>query len=474
MPSTQTAPVRSRPRDTRLVLPDWFADRFVAPNPYKSASGGRGASKSHNFAQLAVGRMAGLLTDWGYSDEPVRIASARQFQQSITESVKQVIEHYIRTLGLLDEFRILKHSIDHVNGSHMWFPGFDRNPESLRGTEGIDVLWIEEAHTLGDEMELIVPTVFRKDRSEIWFSWNPNGRNQWCWVRFVRRPRDGDVHQHVTYLHNPWFPKQLDRERLAMIEEDPDRYPHVWLGEPDDAGDGAKILPYQVLYDCVAAYEEGLAPQMEGHAVTYAGLDMAEGGKDKCALVVRHGPIVREVHRWPGVTGDVTVAAIKSWELCLPYDVIRIYYDASTPVATDLKRVGFKGVTPEWFGGEVKGKDLPYETSRPNGAVFARRNIQLADAVRQRANRTVRLLKAHRTGVEPSTPIRPERCLFIPPDLPRIDDILSDWSQPVRRTNPTTGKWEVHKAADDEDSPDRYDGLVLSFAQDSATGLTAR
>ena len=80
----------------KIMLPDW-ADPFLRPATFKSADGGRGSGKSHTFAQIAVLRMANLLPF--YPEEPVRIASARQFQNSIAESVKITIEHYIKQFG---------------------------------------------------------------------------------------------------------------------------------------------------------------------------------------------------------------------------------------------------------------------------------------------------------------------------------------------------------------------------------------
>ena len=56
--------------------------------------------------------MANMLP-W-YPEKPVRLASARQFQNSIAESVKIVIEHYIKEFDLQDEFEIHKFAIDHV------------------------------------------------------------------------------------------------------------------------------------------------------------------------------------------------------------------------------------------------------------------------------------------------------------------------------------------------------------------------
>ena len=274
----------------------------------------------------------------GYSPGPVRIASARQFQNSITESVKVAVDHYIRERGLEGEFASHKYTIDHRHtGSHMWFPGFNRHPESLMSTEAMDVLWIEQAETIGSEMELIIPSV-RKPDSEIWFSWNPTRRAQWCWQRFKVRPRPNDVLAHVNYNDNPWwyphciecnvrFPWEMRREtchcgrplwpglweleteRMATKVEEPDRYPHIWLGQPDDGDADKQVLTYDTLQSCVDAWEAGLAPPYAEAPITDIGLDMAEGRSDKCAQAIRRGPVVEFIDTWPGVAGDLSVAA---------------------------------------------------------------------------------------------------------------------------------------------------------------------
>ena len=91
--ATTTAPKTSTTTSTtsasgRATIPRWGVP-LLSPVMYKSGAGGRGAGKTHEFSQLAVMRMAGLLGNFGYPDGPVRICSARQFQRSIGESVKQ-------------------------------------------------------------------------------------------------------------------------------------------------------------------------------------------------------------------------------------------------------------------------------------------------------------------------------------------------------------------------------------------------
>ena len=93
----------------------------------------------------------------------------------------------------------------------------------------------------------------------------------------------------------------------------------------------------------------------------------------------------------------------------------------------------------------------------------------MADALRLRANRTVRLLGG-------AQDVDPLECLFIRDDIPQLETFLAELSAPIRRVNPTTGKWELDKRGGDENakSPDRFDAACLSFARDSDGGLRAR
>ena len=451
--------------ETTVSLPEW-ADPFLRPARYKSARGGRGSGKSHTFAQISILRMAGLLP-W-YPSSSVRIASCRSFETSIAESVKVAVEIYIKKLGLSSEFDVQKFAINHRNGSHMFFPGVTRKVESFMSMEDIDVFWMEQAETLQDEMYKVEPSI-RKKGSELWFVWNPMNRTDWCWKRFVANPEDGDVSVEVNYQDNPWWTDELEKMRVYYKKNEPSLYAWMWLGQPKVDSQN-QVLSYEVLEQCVDAWKQGLAPKQDDAPVTDAGLDIAEGGKDKCSSVVRVGPTVEDVDAWPGVAGDLSVAARRTHENVREHDIYRLYYDASAPMLSEFRRIGTPyAVRPVAFGGEVSGKNVLYESKRKNGAVFARRNIQMADALRLRANRTVRLLKGDKS-------IDPIDCLFIRADLRNLEAFLADLSQPIRRVNPTTGKWELDKRGGDAaaDSPDKFDALCLSFARDSEGGLKAR
>ena len=362
----------------RAEIPRW-ALPILAPARWKSGRGGRGSSKSHSFAQLAVLRMAGLLGAYGYPDGPVRIASGRQFQNSIEESVKKVVERYIQAYDLSGEFDVQKYSIDHETGSHMIFPGFERNVSSWMSMEDFDVLWIEQAETLEDQMGVIAPTM-RKPGSELWFTWNTAGRDQYCYQRFELNAEPDDVSILVNWQDNPWWHPwcescgvrydfdrretacecggaispglwELEQLRVVCQEQEPEVYPNRWMGEPADTDVESKVLPYQMVEACRQAFIKGLAPAPGGHA-TIAGLDLAEGGADKCALVIVTGPLIKYIDVWPGVTGDLHQAAVRAHEACVQHGVARLYYDASSPIRSEFIRLGASyQVRPCNFGG---------------------------------------------------------------------------------------------------------------------------
>ena len=450
---------------TKLSLPDW-AEPLLYPARYKSIRGGRGSSKSHSAVQSILARMGGFAP--GYEPGPVRIVSARDFEVTLSESIKSVMEGYIKKWGLEDEFIVMKTEIRHINGSVCYFKGVNRSPESYMSMEGIDVFFMEQAENLMEEMNVIEPSI-RKKGSELWFIWNPLHRDSWCWKRFVDNPMPDDVNLLVNWNHNPWWGEtELESLRLKCLADTPDLYDWIWMGQPYDADATASVLPYVLLERCVEAYGKYYTHDDEAFRQTYAGLDIAEGGADKCALVIRQGPNVEVVEVWPGVVGDMSVAAKKAAKLCENYEILRIFYDASSPAKTDLRKVGFLGVIPVHFGGAVSGPDTLYEPKITNGMQFSRRNIQMGDALRLRANLTAKLLAGKKN-------INPKDCLFINPNIRNLTATLADFGQPKRRVSPSTGKWELVKAAGNEKSPDRFDALCLAFGRDThKRGLKAR
>lgn len=452
----------------RVWLPGW-SKKWTKPGRYKSAKGGRGSGKTWAVATLLVLRAV---------QQKTRIACCREFQASIKVSAKPALEIAIHRLGLDDYFTINKQTIDCYNGSHFFFSGMERNRESIRGWEDVDIVWVEEAQRMSHATAKVLLPTIRKAGSELWFTWNPEDRADWAWERFVVQydpAEPGVISDHVNYDSNAFFPDEANRERIRDKTWQPELYNHIWLGEPNDAGGESNLIPYKLLEACVEGYRQGLWKGVSETFPWESGLDIADQGVDWNALTMRQGPVIDYWLRWRA--DDPKETCLRAHGFNRDRQISRMMYDAGghgAPVRVFLREIQDRGyaVRPELFGGKVKGEKARFSYRLTNGQFFARRNIQMGWDLKLRAMRTERLLKG-------DADMRPERCLFInpkPPTVaskwqPSLDSFLNELNQPTWRNNPTTGKSELNKREEDEPSPDMYDSAALAFAYGSRNGL---
>lgn len=142
-------------------------------------------------------------------------------------------------------YRIYDREIVHeTTQSRYTFIGLDRNPDSAKSLEGADICWVEEARTINKRsMEILIPTI-RKPGSEIWWSWNPEYRDDPvdAYFRGPTPPLDSFICR-VGIEDNPFFyHTALPQEMWFMQQGNYARYLHVWGGEYDDAYD-TKVFP---------------------------------------------------------------------------------------------------------------------------------------------------------------------------------------------------------------------------------------
>lgn len=443
-----------------IVIPSW-AEEWMKPARYKVAYGGRGGGKSWTYG--------GLLLLEG-TQRPLRVACVREVQKSIQDSSKHVIENWIERAGLQGFYQVTRDWIRGKNGTYFFFRGMSTaTQEQIRGLEDVDRVWVEEAQRLSKRsQEILYPTV-RKPGSEIWMSFNPRYRSDPAYKDFVVEGRPNAIAKLINYDSNPWFPAELEEERLICLEQEPSRYPHIWLGQPDDEGDTKLLLPYGQISQCVDAHLK-VGYKAEGRV--HAGLDVADSGADRSAIVNRRGPLIENARRWHAPSLGVT--ARRAHEQCVRYGASRLYYDVTgvgAGVRSHLReiRAELGGLSyhpePVSFGGAVTGPDYEFSYRVRNRDYFAHRNSQMAWALHMRMQRTLRLLEGDK--------INPERCLFISSKIPNLELYLTQLAQPVWDEN-ATGKVVIDKAPENTPSPDLYDATALAFAWDSRSGLKNR
>lgn len=205
-------------------------DFLFQPARYKVAHGGRGSGKSWGVARALLILGAG---------KKLRILCCREIQNSIAESVHQLLADQIGDLGLAHFYDIGKKEILGKNGTQFFFAGLKHNIQSIKSKEGIDIVWIEEAQTVSKNSWATLTPTIRKDGSEIWVTFNPELDTDETYTRFVLNPPKNSLVRKVNWTENPWFPDVLREEMLELRDRDFDAYLNVWEGNCKAVVDGA-------------------------------------------------------------------------------------------------------------------------------------------------------------------------------------------------------------------------------------------
>lgn len=199
---------------------------------YKGAYGGRGGAKSHFFAEMLVMRCY---------EKKTRAVCIREVQNSLKDSVRQLIVDKIRKFGLERVFQVLDTEIRGANGSIIIFKGMQSyNADNIKSLEGFDIAWVEEAQTFSEQsLKMLRPTL-RKEGSELWFSWNPRYESD-AVDRFFRSGRriSNGLAVSVNWYDNPWFPEVLRKEKDDDYLANPEEAEHVWGGGYERITEGA-------------------------------------------------------------------------------------------------------------------------------------------------------------------------------------------------------------------------------------------
>ena len=214
-----------------VTKPEVFAP-LDRPARYKAMYGGRGGGKSHDRAESLVLRCYSLKT---------RVVCIREVQNSIRDSVRQLLLDKIDKFGLRSFFEVTDGEIRGRNGSLIVFRGMQSyNAENIKSLEDFDIAWVEEAQTFSDKsLRLLRPTI-RKEGSELWFTWNPRYEDDPvdAFFRGSNPPADAVILK-CGLEHNPWASSVLLKEREDDFRRDPEMARHVWDGDYEIVSEGS-------------------------------------------------------------------------------------------------------------------------------------------------------------------------------------------------------------------------------------------
>lgn len=305
--------------------------------------GGRGSGKSQNVAKalLLRGRAKKL-----------RILCTREIQNTIKDSVHKLLKDIIEENQWTDYTVTNDTIINSVTGTEFIFKGLHRNSTEIKSTEGVDIAWVEEAHSVTEEsLNILTPTI-RKPGSQIIFTFNRHNELDPVYVKFVRDKPPKTYARQVNFdvlLRAGLLPDVLEDEMEHDKATDPDLYAHKWLGEPVNQSDHAIMSRVSVL----GAMER----TTEGDGAEIVGVDVARMGSDRTVLWKRKGL---------KTTGTKVYSKLRTNEVA---DKVKefVNFDKTIEIRVDDTGVG-GGVTDNLladgynviainFGGEAQDKD---------------------------------------------------------------------------------------------------------------------
>lgn len=269
--------------------------------PYKMLRGGRFSSKT----QDAAGMAAFLARNYS-----VRFLCIRQFQNRIADSVYTVVKEKIEAAGWQGEFDIGVSTIRHkTTGSEFLFYGMARNIEDIKGTEGVDVCWIEEAEGLTENQWSIIDPTIRKEGAEVWILFNPHLMTDFVMSKLPALLGDDCISRHINYDENPFLSSTAKRKAERLKAADPDAYRHIYLGQPKTNDDAAVIKLSWI--EAALDAQDKLGIDMSGGRTV--GYDVADSGDDDNACSIFDGSICIDIDDWSAPEDELKESAMRAW-----------------------------------------------------------------------------------------------------------------------------------------------------------------
>lgn len=398
----------------------------------------------------------------------LRVLCVRQFQNRIEESVYALLKIQIERFGVDSRFDVQKAKIYcTATGSEAMFYGLWRSIDEIKSLEGIDILWIEEAHNLTEEQWKILEPTIRKANSQIWIVFNPKVATDFVYKRFVLNPPPNTVVRHINYDENPFISATMMKIIDAAKEEDYEAFEHAYLGVPLEDDEGVVIKRSWIM----AAIDADKALGLERSGRRVLGFDVADSGADKCAQILSHGSCVIWADLW------------KAGEDELLKSCARVYSTARERMAGVIyDSIGVGAAVGAKFSelNQTHNANLHYDKFNAGGAVFKPESIytgqvknkdQFSNIKAQAwwlvADRFRNTFNAVRNGHK----FADDQLISLASDMPHLDLLIEELATPKRDFD-QNGRVKVESKKDlakrEISSPNLADGLIMCFAPRTA------
>lgn len=459
--STSTEVVEAAPSLNPALREFW-----LKPARNRILYGGRASSKSWDAAGFAT---------FLASNYKLRFLCARQFQNKIEESVYTLLKIQIERFGLLGRFRIMDNKIiGRRTGSEFLFYGLWRSIDEIKSLENIDVLWIEEGHSLTEEQWKILEPTIRKSGSQIWVVFNPRLATDFAYKRFVVNPPPNTVVRKINFDENPFLSDTMRAVIEAAKAEDYDEFEHVYLGVPREDDDNVIIKRSWIM----AAIDAHKKLGFEATGRKRIGFDVADSGQDKCANVYAHGSVASWADEWKAREDELLKSCTRTYRAAdergasVTYDSIGVGATAGAKFAelnaqrTDGGKVQYQKFNA---GAAVWKPDAIYSQGTKNKDMFANIKAQAWWLVADRFRNTY-------NAVHEGRQFDAEDLISISSDMPHLDKLIDELATP-KRDYDQNGRVKVESKKDlakptreggPVPSPNLADAFIMAFAPGQA------
>jgi hypothetical protein len=205
----------------------------------------------------------------------------------------------------------------------------------------------------------------------------------------------------------------------------------------------------------------------------FAGFDVGDEGRDRCAFAVRHGVALTYLRQWSGKGSDLFKSTVKVFAICDSLGLESFFYDSGgmgsaikgdSNVINDRRAAAGKNyISAEPYLGAagVYQPDSQQVPRRTNKDMFLNRSAQSWWSLRTRFQNTYR-------AVVERLPVGVDDIISIDPKLPDLLPLQMELSQVQYGLN-AAGKVQILKQPNGTSSPNLADALCICFQPASST-----
>jgi phage terminase large subunit len=205
----------------------------------------------------------------------------------------------------------------------------------------------------------------------------------------------------------------------------------------------------------------------------FAGFDVGDEGRDRCAFAVRRGVALTYLRQWSGKGSDLFKSTVKVFGICDELGLEAFYYDAggmgsairgdATTINDQRAAVGKNYISAEPYLGaaSVYQPDSQQVPRRANKDMFLNRSAQSWWSLRTKLQNTYR-------AVVERLPVGVDDIISIDPKLPDLLPLQMELSQVQYGLN-AAGKVQILKQPTGTASPNLADAVCIAYQPVSLT-----